>query len=181
MAFPWDKWRWTLDNVNPEEIATAIRQHWSIESNLHWQLDVTFRVDCSKKIQNAPRNFSAVTKIALSVLKNDKITKGSMNLKRLKAGWDEDYLARLLRTAHFNAYALHWAIESMHWDLGSNLRQDSGWTGSREPWHDSKDSVGTDCRLEKQKEKISDKQKGTAEITRELSVSFTNVLHFLAH
>lgn len=91
----------SLDNVNPEEIATAIRQHWSIESNLHWQLDVTFRVDCSKKIQNAPRNFSAVTKIALSVLKNDKITKGSMNLKRLKAGWDEDYLARLLQDSAF--------------------------------------------------------------------------------
>ena len=35
--------------------------------------------------------------------------------------------------------------------------------------------------MQKQKEKISDKRKGTAEITRELSVSFTNVLHFLAH
>ena len=58
-------------------------------------------MDCSKKIQNAARNFSAVTKIALSVLKNDKITKGSMNLKRLKAGWDEDYLARLLQDSAF--------------------------------------------------------------------------------
>jgi len=29
-------------------------------------------------------------------LKNDKTTKGSLNLKRLKAGWDEEYLSKLL-------------------------------------------------------------------------------------
>lgn len=28
--------------------------------------------------------------------KNDKTTKGSLNLKRLKAGWDEEYLSKLL-------------------------------------------------------------------------------------
>ncbi len=39
----------SLDNTKPEEIASAIRQHWSIENNLHWQLDVTFREDYSKK------------------------------------------------------------------------------------------------------------------------------------
>ena len=33
----------SLDNTRPEKIASAIRQHWSIENNLHWQLDVTFR------------------------------------------------------------------------------------------------------------------------------------------
>lgn len=91
----------SLDNTNPEEIATAIRQHWSIENNLHWQLDVTFREDYSKKVQNAARNFSAATKIALSILKKDKTTKGSMNLKRLKAGWDENYLSRLLQEGAF--------------------------------------------------------------------------------
>jgi len=91
----------SLGNSNPEEIANAIRQHWSIENNLHWQLDVTFREDYSKKVQNAARNFSAVTKMALTVLKNDKGTKGSMNLKRLKAGWDESYLSILLQGSAF--------------------------------------------------------------------------------
>lgn len=62
----------SLDNTNPEEIATAVRQHWSIENNLHWQLDVTFREDYSKKIQNAARNFSAATKIALTILKTTR-------------------------------------------------------------------------------------------------------------
>ena len=91
----------SLDNTNPEEISTAIRQHWSIENNLHWQLDVTFREDQSKKVKNTARNFSAVTKMALSILKGDKTTKGSMNLKRLKAGWDEQYLASLLNDYAF--------------------------------------------------------------------------------
>lgn len=87
----------SLKNIDPEKISSYIRQHWSIENNLHWQLDVTFKEDHSKKVKNAARNFSAVTKIALSVLKKDKTTKGSMNLKRLKAGWDDNYLSTLLK------------------------------------------------------------------------------------
>lgn len=86
----------SLGNDNPEEIAGAIRHHWSIENNLHWQLDITFREDESRKVKNAARNFSTITKMALSILKNDKTTKGSINLKRLKAGWDGDYLKTLL-------------------------------------------------------------------------------------
>lgn len=91
----------SLDNSNPEEIASAIRQHWSIENNLHWQLDVTFREDQSRKIGNAARNHSVMSKMALAVLKNDKTTKGSINLKRLKAGWDEAYLSLLLKNNAF--------------------------------------------------------------------------------
>ena len=34
-----------LSNKEPEIIANAIRQHWSIENNLNWQLDFTFRED----------------------------------------------------------------------------------------------------------------------------------------
>ena len=49
----------------------VIRQHWSIENNLHWQMDVPF----SKKIVNTARNFSAVTKMAFTILKDDKATK----------------------------------------------------------------------------------------------------------
>lgn len=86
----------SLSNNDPERIANAIRQHWTVENNLHWQLDITFREDESRKVKNAARNFSAISKMALSILKNDKTTKGSLNLKRLKAGWDEEYLSKLL-------------------------------------------------------------------------------------
>lgn len=91
----------SLSNEKPEKIADAIRAHWSIENNLHWQLDFTFKEDESRKVKNAARNFSTITKMALSILKNDKTVKGSLNLKRMKAGWDEEYLSKLLQANAF--------------------------------------------------------------------------------
>ena len=91
----------SLGNANPEKIAHSIRAHWGIENNLHWQLDFTFKEDESRKVKNAARNFSTITKMALSILKNDKTTKGSLNLKRMKAGWDEEYLSKLLQANAF--------------------------------------------------------------------------------
>lgn len=87
----------SLPNDNPQKILDSIRQHWGIENNLHWMLDVVFDEDNSRKVKNAARNFSLLTKIALPVIKNDKSVKGSVNLKRLKAGWDDGYLSVLLR------------------------------------------------------------------------------------
>ena len=54
-----------------------------------------------RKVKNAARNFSTITKIALSILKKDKTVKGSINLKRMKAGWDENYLSKLLEANAF--------------------------------------------------------------------------------
>ena len=47
----------SMDNTKPDEISSAIRQHWSIENNLHWQLDVTFREDYSKRSKMQPETF----------------------------------------------------------------------------------------------------------------------------
>lgn len=88
----------SLDNKDPERLASIVRQHWSIENNLHWQLDVTFKEDESRKVKNAARNFSTLTKIALSILKKDKTVKGSMNLKRKKAALSDEYLKSLLNS-----------------------------------------------------------------------------------
>ena len=45
----------------------AIRSHWGIENNLHWNLDVIFREDNSlKKKGNSPMNSNIITKIALT-------------------------------------------------------------------------------------------------------------------
>jgi predicted transposase YbfD/YdcC len=77
----------------------AIRQHWSIENNLHWCLDVVFNEDSSQKqAGNAAENFAIITRIALSLIKNDKTTKTSMKNKRHLAGWDNNFLSALLFT-----------------------------------------------------------------------------------
>lgn len=83
---------------NVSEIAGCIRDHWAIENNLHWALDVSFGEDASRKREkNAAQNYSTILKTALNTIKMDKKTKGSVKAKRLKAGWDDAYLLNLLK------------------------------------------------------------------------------------
>ena len=82
----------------PAELAQAIRRHWSIENNLHWVLDVTFREDDSRvRDPTAARNFALLRKIAINLLGQDRSTKASLRGKRKKAAWDNDYMFQLLR------------------------------------------------------------------------------------
>ena len=74
-----------------------IRDHWKVENNLHWVLDVTFREDEQRKrAKNAAKNFAIVRKITLNLLKKDK-GKESLKTKRLKAAWNKDFLIKLIK------------------------------------------------------------------------------------
>ena len=95
----------SLKACQVEKIAQAIRDHWSIENQLHWQLDVSFDEDDSRKIKNAALNFSLVNKIVLSIIKRYKEvsnSKSSMKGLRKKAGWDESTLMKILELAVWN-------------------------------------------------------------------------------
>ena len=84
-------------NGNAKQIGNAVRSHWAIENNLHWTLDVSFREDeCRIRKRNAPENFSMLRKIALNLLKKETTLKRGIKGKRLKAGWDNKYLERVL-------------------------------------------------------------------------------------
>lgn len=79
-------------------INRSIRSHWGVENSLHWVLDVAFNEDHSRKrTGNAAQNFSLINRIALNLLKNEKSAKVGVRGKRLKAGWDNDYLLRILK------------------------------------------------------------------------------------
>ncbi len=79
------------------KLNAAVREHWAIENQLHWTLDVSFGEDQSQKRAGyAAQNFSLINKVALNMLKNEKSTKTSMKNKRHKAGWDNEYLKFLL-------------------------------------------------------------------------------------
>lgn len=80
-------------------MAAAVRGHWCIENKLHWQLDVSFNED-QRRIRkgHGAENFSRLCRLALNLLKRDKSIKIGLHGKRLKAGWDEPYLLRLLTT-----------------------------------------------------------------------------------
>lgn len=74
-----------------------IRAHWGIENKLHWMLDVIFNEDQSRKrAGNAAQNFSLVNKIALTILRRDLSSTKSIKIKRKRAGWDRDYLIKIL-------------------------------------------------------------------------------------
>ena len=79
----------------------AVRAHWGIENKLHWCLDVSFGEDKSQKRAGyAAQNFSLINKIALNLTKNYEHKKGakkvSVKTKRLKCGWDNDFLLKIL-------------------------------------------------------------------------------------
>ncbi len=82
---------------NAKLLADSIRQHWGIENSLHWVLDVAFREDESRiRKDNAPQNFAILRHIATNILQQDKSEKTGIKNKRLKAGWDNEYLAKVL-------------------------------------------------------------------------------------
>lgn len=79
-----------------ERFAYASRGHWGIENKLHWSLDVVFHEDDSRiRKGHAPENMTVIRKIALNLLAQES-SKGSKKGKRLKAGWDNDFLIRVL-------------------------------------------------------------------------------------
>jgi len=81
---------------NARRIGRAIRGHWSIENGLHWVLDVVFREDARRVYdRTAAENVAFLNRLALSLLRGDA-SKGSMKVKRKRAGWHIPYLAQLL-------------------------------------------------------------------------------------
>ena len=83
-----------------KQFAAGVRAHWGVENRLHWSLDVSFREDdCRVRKGYASENFATIRHIALNLLKKDKSFKGGMKAKRLRAGWLDDYLIKILEGA----------------------------------------------------------------------------------
>lgn len=75
----------------------AVRTHWGIGNSLHWVLDVAFQEDnCRIRKDHAPENLAIVRHIALNLLTQETSAKLGIKNKRLRAGWDEDYLLKVL-------------------------------------------------------------------------------------
>jgi predicted transposase YbfD/YdcC len=78
-------------------LATAIRQHWSIESQLHWVLDVTFSEDASRIRQRyAPQTSAMLRRLAVSILSSDTSLKDTIRGKRYRACLSTEVLERIL-------------------------------------------------------------------------------------
>ena len=84
-------------NLAAESVAQMVRDHWSVENNLHWVMDMVFRDDeCRVRKDHAPANFATIKHAAFNFLKRAS-GKDSMRGKRKRAGWDDHFLYSVVR------------------------------------------------------------------------------------
>jgi predicted transposase YbfD/YdcC len=88
----------SLDRRHKPEIFLAhARGHWSIENNLHWQLDVSFSEDDRRlRKGHGAENFSRLCRISLTLLKNETTQKTGIATKRKSCGWSDAYLLKVI-------------------------------------------------------------------------------------
>jgi len=83
--------------LDAKRFAEAVRGHWGIENQLHWILDVGFREDDSRATQGySAENLAVIRHLAVNLLTQEKTAKGGTHAKRLKAGWNDHYLTKVL-------------------------------------------------------------------------------------
>ena len=87
----------TSPRVGAAELAGYIRGHRGIDNGLHWVPGVSLREDDSRtRVGHAAVNLAMLRRVAVSLLKRTG-TRGSIKTRRMKAGWDDDYLLQVLQ------------------------------------------------------------------------------------
>jgi predicted transposase YbfD/YdcC len=97
------QWRFYLSSLKPEAagLLTAVRAHWQVENNVHWCLDVAFDEDGSRaRKDHSAENLAVLRRLALNLLRQDNLAKSGLKARRLHAGWNNDYLLRILCSAN---------------------------------------------------------------------------------
>lgn len=82
--------------MTAEEVLDAVRRHWEIENNLHWQLDVLMKEDQSRsRKDHAAKNLALIRRLALNTLRADP-RKIPLSHKQHKARWSDHELSTLM-------------------------------------------------------------------------------------
>ena len=77
--------------------AHRIRRHGSVDNELHWVLDMAFGEDEARhRARNLAENLTTLRHFAKNLFKRDPDRKLGVANGRRRAGWDHDYLLRVL-------------------------------------------------------------------------------------
>ncbi len=86
--------------LDAKQMAQSIRQHWGIENQLHWVLDVSFGEDLSRiRKGHAAHNMAVIRHAVINAvnLVREKQTKKRSIKQSLKlTGWNQDALAKII-------------------------------------------------------------------------------------
>lgn len=82
--------------LSAQRFTEVARAQWGIENGLHWVLDVTMNEDRKRNWKDhGPENIGLLRRLALNLAKLEG-SKGSMKGKLKRAGWNDEFLSRLL-------------------------------------------------------------------------------------
>jgi len=80
-------------------LMVAIRQHWSIENQEHWVLDVTFNEDrCCIRSLNSPRNLAVIRRMSLNAVNQETTLNLSYLQNRKRSAMNNKYMILLLKS-----------------------------------------------------------------------------------
>jgi predicted transposase YbfD/YdcC len=88
-----------ITSIQPrvKKFAQGVRNHWGVETSLHWVLDMSFREDESRLHKgHGQENMALIRRLSASLLHNETTCKAGVSCKRKCAGWDDDYLLKVL-------------------------------------------------------------------------------------
>ena len=82
--------------LSATRLLDVVRQHWTIENQLHWVLDVVFHEDAARnRKDHGPQNLAVLRKLALNTLRAHP-DKAALRRKVKRAGWDDNFLLSIL-------------------------------------------------------------------------------------
>jgi predicted transposase YbfD/YdcC len=85
---------------DPKKHLFYSREHWQVENNLHWVLDVVFKEDQATLAEQAAHNMAVMRKLILNMIKRYKKATGekiAIKSMRKVASWSNDAAAEILK------------------------------------------------------------------------------------
>ncbi|KGJ88336.1 hypothetical protein ND2E_4172 [Colwellia psychrerythraea] len=84
-------------NISHTVNKTVNGDHGRIEQRNVWLTsDIQWLIERHPRWKSMAENFSMMNKVALNLLENEKSIKVGVKTKRLKAGWDEAYMMKVI-------------------------------------------------------------------------------------